>query len=45
MTIEQKLEALNIRKTTLEARGTHNAALVKKTERQIRKYKKMLETE
>lgn len=43
MTIEQKISALEARKNTLEARGMHNAALVKKATRQIRKYKRMLE--
>lgn len=43
MTIEQKIFALEARKNTLEARGSHNKALVNKAERQIRKYKKILE--
>ena len=43
MTIEQKIFSLQARKNTLEARGSHNNALVKKAERQIRKYKKLLE--
>ena len=43
MTIEQKIFALEARKNTLEARGSHNNALVKKAERQIRKYKKILD--
>ena len=43
MTIEQKIFALEARRNTLEARGSHNNALVKKAERQIRKYKKILE--
>ena len=43
MTIEQKIFSLQARKNTLEARGSHNNALVKKAERQIRKYKKILE--
>lgn len=45
MTTQQKLYALEARRNTLEARGTHNNALVKKAERQIRKYKKLLQTE
>ena len=43
MTIEQKIFALEARKNTLEARGSHNKALVNKATRQIRKYKKILE--
>lgn len=43
MTIEQKMLAAEFRKSMLEARGSHNKALVKKAERQVRKYKKMLE--
>lgn len=45
MTIEQKLFSLQARKNTLEARGSHNKALVNKAGRQIRKYKKLLEQE
>lgn len=43
MTIEQKIIALEARRNTLEAKGPQNNALVKKANRQIRKYKKMLE--
>ena len=42
MTIEQKIFALETRKNVLEARGPHNNAIVKKAERQIRKFKKLL---
>lgn len=43
MKIEDKIFSLVVRKTMLENKGAQNAALVKKVERQIRKYKNMLE--
>ena len=45
MTTEQKIFALKTRKNVLEAKGSHNNALVKKAERQIRKFEKQLAEE
>ena len=40
MTKEQKLFALEARKNTLEAKGSHNNAIVKKLTRKIRQLQK-----
>ena len=40
MTKEQKLFALEARKNTLEAKGSHNNAIVKKLIRKIRQLQK-----
>jgi hypothetical protein len=41
MTVQQKIAMLESRKNVLEARGSHNNAIVKKTIRQIRKLQKL----